>query len=192
MTALVVVLIVVVVALGVLVVGVLRTLNRSANAAPVSVPLSVEPAVEAARREQRLIDREERLEREAGRIAERDAQLAASERAVEKELSRVAGLSVVDAKAQLIKVIETQAKRDAAHLVRDIEAEARDEGELRARKIVTLAIQRIASEQTAESVVTVLHLPSDDMKGRIIGREGRNIRTFESVTGVNLIIDDTP
>ena len=88
--------------------------------------------------------------------------------------------------------IENQAKRDAARIVRDIEADAQREGTKRARKIVTLAIQRIASEQTSESVVSVLHLPGDEMKGRIIGREGRNIRAFESVTGVNLIIDDTP
>ena len=77
-------------------------------------------------------------------------------------------------------------------IVRDIENEARNDGQKRARKIVTLAIQRVASEQTSESVVSVLHLPGEEMKGRIIGREGRNIRAFESVTGVNLIIDDTP
>src|SRR5204862_241699 len=96
------------------------------------------------------------------------------------------------ARQELIETIETQAKREAALLVRDIEAEARGTAEQRARHIVVDAIQRVASEQTAESVVSVLHLPSDEMKGRIIGREGRNIRAFESVTGVNLIIDDTP
>src|SRR6202043_178536 len=96
------------------------------------------------------------------------------------------------AKTELVTGIENQAKREAALIVRDIEHEAKIEGEKRARKIVTVAIQRIASEQTSESVVSVLHLPGDDMKGRIIGREGRNIRAFESVTGVNLIIDDTP
>src|SRR5450759_1098842 len=107
-------------------------------------------------------------------------------------LERTAGLNAAEAKAQLVKEIENQGKREAAILLRDLEAQAREEGEQRARRIVTLAIQRIATEQTAESVVSVLHLPTDDMKGRIIGREGRNIRAFESVTGVNLIIDDTP
>jgi ribonuclease Y len=107
-------------------------------------------------------------------------------------LERVAGLTATEAKAELVHGIENQAKREAAIIVRDIETEARDTGEERARKIVTLAIQRVASDQTAESVVSVVHLPSDDMKGRIIGREGRNIRAFEQVTGVNLIIDDTP
>jgi ribonucrease Y len=193
MAALVAVLIVLVVGLGVLVVVVVRTLSRAPSAAPVVEVVGVVGAqTDLARREQRLVEREERVELESRRIAERNEQLAASEEAHRRELERVAGLTAADAKAELVKVIETQAKRDAAHLVRDIEAEAREDGELRARKIVTLAIQRIASEQTAESVVTVLHLPSDDMKGRIIGREGRNIRTFESVTGVNLIIDDTP
>ena len=88
--------------------------------------------------------------------------------------------------------MENQAKREAAVTIRDIEATAKAEADKRARKIVTLAIQRVAVEQTSESVVSVMHLPGDEMKGRIIGREGRNIRAFESVTGVNLIIDDTP
>ena len=158
------------------------------------------------RREQRLVEREERLDAEQRRLEARDRELAGHEQALERriaaledaeaerarELERIAGLTAADAKAELVKVIETQAKREAALIVRDIEHEAKEEGESRARKIVTLAIQRVASEQTAESVVSVLHLPSDDMKGRIIGREGRNIRAFESTTGVNLIIDDTP
>src|SRR5580693_6148733 len=107
-------------------------------------------------------------------------------------LERVAGLTADQAKTELVAGIENQAKREAALIVRDIENEARADGQTRARKIVTLAIQRVASEQTSESVVSVLHLPGDEMKGRIIGREGRNIRAFETVTGVNLIIDDTP
>jgi len=158
------------------------------------------------RREGRLVEREERLDAEARRLEARDRELAEHEQALERriaaleeaeaerarELERIAGLTAHDAKAELVKTIETQAKREAALIVRDIEHEAKEEGETRARKIVTLAIQRVASEQTAESVVSVLHLPSDDMKGRIIGREGRNIRAFESTTGVNLIIDDTP
>jgi ribonuclease Y len=151
------------------------------------------------RREDRLGEREQRIDDLARKAEERAAeldarsseldQLAAERRA---ELERVAGLTADQAKAELVAGIENQAKREAALIVRDIEGEARREGGKRARKIVTLAIQRVASEQTSESVVSVLHLPGDEMKGRIIGREGRNIRAFESVTGVNLIIDDTP
>jgi ribonucrease Y len=158
------------------------------------------------RRETRLADREQRLDEELKRIEDRaqaidqrkqdlDRQATQLERAEAergRELERVAGLTAGAAKAELVGTIENQAKREAALIVRDIEHEARSEGEKRARKIVTLAIQRVATEQTSESVVSVLHLPGDEMKGRIIGREGRNIRAFESVTGVNLIIDDTP
>ncbi len=158
------------------------------------------------RREARIAEREQRLDDEARRVAqlagdmdavrrqldERQAELDQLDVKRQAELERVAGLMAEQAKAELVSAIEQQAKREAALMVRDIENEAKKEGQQRARKIVTLAIQRVASEQTSESVVSVLHLPADDMKGRIIGREGRNIRAFETVTGVNLIIDDTP
>ncbi|HEV7709343.1 MAG TPA: ribonuclease Y [Asanoa sp.] len=148
---------------------------------------------------ERLTERERRLataiaevnDREQGLTA-REVLVAEAEELRRKELERVAGLTAEVARTELVEAIEVQAKREAAILVRDIEADARATGEQRARHIVVEAIQRVASEQTAESVVSVLHLPGDEMKGRIIGREGRNIRAFESVTGVNLIIDDTP
>jgi ribonuclease Y len=158
------------------------------------------------RREVRIAEREQRLDGEMRRLDEfsRDIDQARKDlagRQVEldelgarhrDELERVAGLTADEAKSELMAAIEAQARREAAVVVRDIESDARKEGQQRARKIVTLAIQRVASEQTSESVVSVLHLPADEMKGRIIGREGRNIRAFENVTGVNLIIDDTP
>jgi len=158
------------------------------------------------RREHRLAERQERLDAEARSLEERARELTEIEADIERQrvrladveedrrliLERTAGLTAGEAKAEIVGSIENQAKREASIKVRDIERQASETGEERARKIVTVAIQRIASEQTAESVVSVLHLPSDDMKGRIIGREGRNIRAFESVTGVNLIIDDTP
>jgi ribonuclease Y len=158
------------------------------------------------RRDARLAEREGRLDGEFRKLEERastldrvqqdlDRQRADLDRLGEERrevLEQAAGLTADQAKAELIGGIQNQAKREAALLVRDTENEARRDGEQRARRIVTLAIQRVATEQTSESVVSVLHLPSDEMKGRIIGREGRNIRAFESVTGVNLIIDDTP
>ena len=124
--------------------------------------------------------------------AELAQSLAAADAARITELERVSGLTAEQARAELIAAAEADARREAAGLIRKIEAEARAEGTDRARAIVVDAVQRVASEQTSETVVSVLHLPSDEMKGRIIGREGRNIRTFESVTGVNVIIDDTP
>jgi ribonucrease Y len=158
------------------------------------------------RREARLAEREHRLDEEVRKLEDRTTALDQLRTDLDDErsdldrlgeerrqvLERAAGLTAEQAKAELIAGIENQAKREAAVTVRDIEGNARKDGDKRARKIVTLAIQRIASEQTSESVVSVLHLPGDEMKGRIIGREGRNIRAFESVTGVNLIIDDTP
>ncbi|MDQ6875347.1 MAG: ribonuclease Y [Actinomycetota bacterium] len=167
---------------------------------------AAESRADLDRREHRLAEREERLDAEIARVQAREdalnrveddlarrlAELGFAEEERRHELERIAGLSADAARAELVQAIETGAKREAAVLVRDIEAEARAVGEQRARHIVVDAIQRVASDQTAESVVSVLHLPSDDMKGRIIGREGRNIRAFEQVTGVNLIIDDTP
>ena len=161
---------------------------------------------ELERREARLAEREHRLDGEVRKLEERSAVLDELRADLERErgelnrlheerrevLERTAGLTAEQARAELIAGIQSQAKREAALTVRDIESNARKDGDKRARKIVTLAIQRIASEQTSESVVSVLQLPGDEMKGRIIGREGRNIRAFESVTGVNLIIDDTP
>jgi len=158
------------------------------------------------RRENRLADREQRLDKELHRLEDRSGELDQRQRQLEQRaaeiehldaeraatLERVAGLTAAQAKAELVSSIENQAKREAIPVIRDIEYQARSEGEKRARKVVSLAIQRVATEQTSESVVSVLHLPGDEMKGRIIGREGRNIRAFESVTGVNLIIDDTP
>jgi ribonuclease Y len=148
---------------------------------------------------ERLAERERRLSATAAELAGREAALAAREDVLaeaeghrQRELERISGLTAEAARVELIESIEGQAKREAVLLVRDIEADARNTAEQRARHIVVDAIQRVASEQTAESVVSVLHLPGDEMKGRIIGREGRNIRAFESVTGVNLIIDDTP
>jgi ribonucrease Y len=158
------------------------------------------------RRELRATEREQRLDAETRALEQKSADLVelkaevdrrtAELRDVEQErraiLERTAGITADQAKAELVAAVENQAKREAALLVREIEREANEQGESRAREIITLAIQRLASEQTAESVVAVLHLPADEMKGRIIGREGRNIRAFEQVTGVNLIIDDTP
>nr|WP_018636840.1 ribonuclease Y [Parafrankia elaeagni] len=159
-----------------------------------------------AQREQRLADQTTSVEERIHRLESREGELAAREAGLDardtdlaglethwrRELERAAGMTATEARSELVKVVEDQARLDAAVRVRDIENRAEEEAEERARRIVTLAIQRVASEQTAESVVSVLHLPSDEMKGRIIGREGRNIRAFESVTGVNVLIDDTP
>ncbi|HYV02326.1 MAG TPA: ribonuclease Y [Actinomycetota bacterium] len=161
---------------------------------------------EVKRVESRLIRREEQTEAKLGELAGRDEHLRRDAANLERirgelektalrhqrELERIARMTAGEAKDALMAQVVDQAKRDAMATVREIEQRAREEGDKRARKIVTIAIQRVASEQTTESTVSVFPLPSDDMKGRIIGREGRNIRAFEGLTGVNLIIDDTP
>ncbi len=158
------------------------------------------------RRELRLAEREDRLDAESRQLDDRGQELAEHEDELERrrasladldiarraELERVAGIDAAAARAELVTGLEHEAKLAAAHTVRELEREAREDGESRARSILTTAIQRLASQQTTESVVSVVSLPSEDMKGRIIGREGRNVRAFEQITGANVIIDSTP
>ena len=136
-------------------------------------------------RERRLVEKELELEAEREKIAQLQSEQ-------QTELARVAGLSMDEARGLLLKRVEDEMRDITNRKVHDLEQEARETADLRAREIITMALQRYAAEHTAEHTVTVVALPSDDMKGRIIGREGRNIRTLETLTGVDLIIDDTP
>lgn len=131
-----------------------------------------------ARKEQKLLDKEAELD---GFIAKQI-----------EELERISGYSVDEAKKLLLSNVEKEVRGEASQLIKEIEGKARDEGEKKAKEIITGAIQRCAADHVAESTVSVVPLPNDDMKGRIIGREGRNIRAIETLTGVDLIIDDTP
>ena len=144
------------------------------------------------RREQRVTEREQRLDQGLAALQERSRLVDEAEQERRAALEELAGLSSADARAQVVETVEADAKRLAVISARAIEREAEEQAEQRARRVLATAIQRLASEQTSESVVSVVHLATDDMKGRIIGREGRNIRCFEQVTGVNLVIDDTP
>jgi ribonuclease Y len=136
-------------------------------------------------RDRKLMDRERELDRSREELAQAHAEQVAA-------LERVSGLSAEDAKGILLEAVREEAEHDAVKLAKSIERRARDEAQERAREVVVTAIQRVAADHTAEHTVSVLHLPSDEMKGRIIGREGRNIRALEQATGVDLIIDDTP
>jgi ribonuclease Y len=136
--------------------------------------------------------RERQLNQRQSALDKRTSQLQKLEEERLAELERVANMNQDEAKELLLSRVEQDARQDMARVIREVEAEAREEGERRAREIVTMAIQRIASDQVAEVAVSTVPLPSDDMKGRIIGRQGRNIRALENATGVDLVVDDTP
>ncbi|HUP51490.1 MAG TPA: ribonuclease Y [Longimicrobiales bacterium] len=148
---------------------------------------------------ERLNTREAELDARADDLKGREAELGTRTSKVEEEragvrqrLERVAGMSALDAKRELVEQLHDAARADAANSIREIKEQAQRDAEREARKIVALSIQRMAADLTAETTVSVVQLPSDEMKGRIIGREGRNIRSFEQATGVDVIIDDTP
>jgi len=161
---------------------------------------------ELQRTERRLSQREESLERRSDALEKRERAIEQQEREVTRakemaerersrwreELERVAGINMEEARRMVLAEAEKEARHEAAILLEQIEEETRREGDKKAREIVSLAIQRCAVDQVAEMTVAAVALPSDEMKGRIIGREGRNIRAFEQLTGVDLIIDDTP
>jgi len=136
--------------------------------------------------------REQALNQRSAKVDQREADAEALVERQEQELERISGLTVDSAKEMLLARVEEEAKHDAAILLRDIEQKTKEEADRKARNIVTLAIQRCAADHVAEATVSVVPLPNDEMKGRIIGREGRNIRALETATGVDLIIDDTP
>ena len=156
--------------------------------------------------ERRLLQRDEQLDQRTDMLEGRDRKLLDREREIDQSreevqrahqeqvaaLERVSGLSAEDAKGILLEAVREEAEHDAVKLARAIERKAREEADEKARDVIVTAMQRIAADHTAEHTVTVVHLPSDEMKGRIIGREGRNIRALEQATGVDLIIDDTP
>ena len=156
--------------------------------------------------ERRLLSRDEQLDQRADLLEEKGRKINDREREIERQredlgrltqervaaLEQVSGMSVEDAKGVLIEAIRDEAEHDAVKLARSIERRARDEAQDKAREIIVTAMQRVAADHTAEHTVSSVHLPSDEMKGRIIGREGRNIRALEQATGVDLIIDDTP
>ncbi|HWZ86403.1 MAG TPA: ribonuclease Y [Thermoanaerobaculia bacterium] len=138
-----------------------------------------------ARKEKAVADQQKKLEDKEGEVQ----QVIEEQR---KRLEQIAGLTAVDAKRDLVKSVENEARLEAAGLIRRIEEEANEQASQKARRIIGMAIQRLASDTVVEATVSVVELPSDDLKGRIIGREGRNIRALEAATGVDLIIDDTP
>ncbi|MCL6639097.1 MAG: ribonuclease Y [Firmicutes bacterium] len=161
---------------------------------------------ELQRLERRLMQKEETLDRKVEAIEKKEEGLNRKEMEIEaarvelaevmnrqlSELERISGLTSEEAKQILLADIEKEIQLEAAMIIKDVENKAREEGEKRAREIISLAIQRCAADHVAEATVAVIPLPNDEMKGRIIGREGRNIRAFETLTGIDLIIDDTP
>jgi ribonuclease Y len=172
-----------------------------------------ENQAEIKKREMRLVQKEEGLDRKADQVEQRDQDLGRRERLVQKreqkveedqqqiaalideqkqQLERISGLTAEQAKELLIRAMENEARFEAAKLVKKVENEAKEEADKKSKKIIATAIQRYAADFVAERTVSVVPLPNDEMKGRIIGREGRNIRALEAATGIDLIIDDTP
>jgi ribonuclease Y len=144
------------------------------------------------RRQERLEKREQQLGKRQSYLDKKEHELSQFEQEKEEEMQRIAGMTVDEAREQVLAQAEQDARNDISRIVRQVEAEARAEADKRARDIISLAVQRLASEHISEISVSVVPLPSDDMKGRIIGRNGRNIRAFEQATGVDVIVDDTP
>jgi ribonucrease Y len=154
--------------------------------------LVAEREARAAEAQNAIDDRAARVDALEAEARSRSAELEEAHAEAQHELERVAGLTREKALAEVMEIAEHDARLRASSIARDIEQEARATAERQASEIIVTAMQRLATEQTAASVVTAVDLPNEDMKGRIIGREGRNIRTFEQVTGVNVLIDDTP
>ncbi len=154
---------------------------------------SIERKIEVfAQREAELAKREDGFRQKEGALEGRRAEYERLIDSVREKLEQTAGMTRDEAKRTLVEQMRDEARHDAARHIRQIESEAREEADRRAKKIVSIAIERLAGEFVTERTVSVVPLPSDDMKGRIIGREGRNIRAIEAATGVDLIIDDTP
>jgi len=165
-----------------------------------------ERRTELQRMERRLMQKEESLDRKTESMERKEDALNKKEAEAERikqdlnqvynkqvaELERISGMTSDEARQILLADVEKEIQHEAAKMIKDIEEKAKEEGEKRAREIISLAIQRCAADHVAETTVAVIPLPSDEMKGRIIGREGRNIRAFETLTGIDLIIDDTP
>ena len=161
---------------------------------------------ELQRYEKRVLSKEEALDKKSEAIERREAGFTAKEEELRQreakveelsqqrvqELERISGLSSEQAKEYLLKTVEEDVKHDTAKMIKELEAQAKEEADKKAKEYVVTAIQRCAADHVAETTISVVQLPSDEMKGRIIGREGRNIRTLETLTGVELIIDDTP
>ena len=180
-------------------------LNQSAAEGQILIDKATVEA-DSIKREALLEAKEESLDRKTEQIERKEQSLTAREESLRKqkeevsqlqekriqELERISGLTSEQAKEHLLKIVEEDVKHDSAVMIKEVEAEAREEADKRAKEIVIGAIQRCAADHVAESTISVVQLPGDEMKGRIIGREGRNIRTLETMTGVDLIIDDTP
>ena len=165
-----------------------------------------ERRAEIQRSERRLIQKEESMDRKLENIERKEESITQKEQAIVnkqkeldkviskqlEELERISGYTIDEAKAILLSNIEKEVRHDASLMIKDIESKAKEEADKKAKNIITGAIQRCAADHVAETTVSVVELPNDEMKGRIIGREGRNIRAIETLTGVDLIIDDTP